>query len=217
MNKKSIIPHWPVLKNVHAMTTTRHMGDIAELCLPEIPRLLHQIHGNHPIGLDNPTLKEMDGDACFSQVARRICAVLTADCLPILLCHRNGDRIAAIHAGWRGLLAGIIDNTIKALACDAQDLLAWLGPAIGPDHFEVNEMIRQDYVNRHPDFAAGFFLSEKHWFGDLYQLAKINLQQCGVSAIYGGGLCTYCDSNRFYSYRRDKGITGRMVSLIWFE
>ena len=155
----------------------------------------------------------------YTQRHSQVCAIFTADCLPILVCNQSGTEVAAIHAGWRGLLAGVIDNALHCFKSSPQQLLAWIGPGIGPDHFEVNADIRKDYVTRHPDFAEGFFQKEGRWFADLYHLAKINLAQCGVTAVYGGDFCTYCDSERFYSYRRDRNIEqkGKLMSLIWLE
>ncbi len=231
---KFIFPNWPALKGIRAATTTKLFGDLSrkqnnptdlirldaelktDLQLPQIPKWLTQVHGNQVIDLEKP-LDGMVGDASFSRSPAQICAVFTADCLPILVCDKSASLVAAIHAGWRGLLSGVIDNTIKALNCDPNHLRVWLGPAIGPDHFEVNDAIRQDYVNRHPDYALGFHNNSGHWFADLYQLAKVNLKQLGIQEIFGGGLCTYCDHQQFYSYRRDQGDTGRMVSLIWLE
>ena len=188
-----------------------------ELALPQAPVWLDQVHGVNAVNLDNADLPFI-GDTAYTQSSQKICAILTADCLPLFLTSRNGDKIAAVHAGWRGLLAGVIDNAIIALQAPATDLLVWLGPAIGPDHFIVGSEVREKFISRHPDYAAGFRHAENgRWLADIYQLAKINLGHCRVSVqnIYGGGFCTFCDRDRFYSYRRDQGTTGRMASLIW--
>lgn len=231
-----IIPEWPVPNNVHAIVTTRSCGNLAlhvnddpqivaanrqrlkqALALPEEPLWLEQVHGAAALNLDAPNLL-LVGDASYTQTQQRICAILTADCLPIFFASRHGDEIAAAHAGWRGLAAGIIDQTIKSLQTPASDLLVWLGPAIGPDHFEVGAEVREKLIARHPDYAAGFYpTGPDKWLANFYQLAKINLEHCGAHSIYGGGLCTFCDDRRFYSYRRDRGVTGRMAHLIWLH
>jgi YfiH family protein len=142
---------------------------------------------------------------------------MTADCLPVLICNRDGTRVAAAHAGWRGLHAGIIANAVHILASDAADLMVWLGPAIGPGAFEVGPEVVQAFTDLNPENAAAFEQTdERHWLCDLYQLARFELARLGVAAIYGGSECTYSDKARFYSYRRD-GKTGRMASLIWLE
>jgi hypothetical protein len=144
-----------------------------------------------------------------------VCAVLTADCLPVLFCDRRGTRVAAAHAGWRGLAAGVLESTVQALDTAPGRLMAWLGPAIGPGAFEVGGEVRKVFVEQHAE-AAGAFLARPHghWLADLYQLARIRLRASGVSTLYGGGFCTFADRQRFYSYRRE-GVTGRMASLIW--
>lgn len=212
-----IIPNWPAPTWVRAAVSTKQSEKnfFEDLQLTQPPCWLHQIHGNQVANVDHYSGEKPKADAGYTQTRLQVCAVITADCLPILICDQQGAEVAAIHAGWRGLLAGVIDNTLHCFKSDPQQLLAWIGPGIGPDHFEVNAEIRHDYVTRHPDFAAGFFQNEQHWFADLYHLARINLQQCGVTAVFGGGFCTYCDSERFYSYRRDHGVTGRLTSLIW--
>ncbi len=227
MKSNYITPQWPAPPSVKALVTTRQLGNLAvinnrqqlqsELNWQQAPIWLNQIHGNQVINLDHLCLNDSPpvADACYSHITQKICAILTADCLPILLCNSLGTEVAGIHAGWRGLLSGIIDETVSVLSAPHQ-LFVWLGPAIGPDHFEVNEDIRNEFVKRHPDFATGFQLQPNNrWFGNLYQLAKVNLQRFGVTQIFGGNWCTYCDSQQFFSYRRDQGNTGRMASLIW--
>lgn len=205
-----LLPEWPAPENIWAVSTTRSSPDIQNLQ----PFWLHQVHGNHVVNLDED-YPFLTGDASHTRIPQRICVIKTADCLPILLCNRQGDEVAAIHAGWRGLMLGVINATISSLTSSPNDLLAWLGPAIGPDHFELNEDIRADFLNVNPDYHNAFHLTaDGKWFADLYELARINLHFCGVKQVFGGGLCTYCDPEKFYSYRRDKGITGRMSSLI---
>ncbi len=223
-----LIPEWPVNSNVHAAVTTRQFGDLAkpaqqpstlkrlqsELNLPNDPFWLEQVHGTHVINLDQSSMKNV-GDASYVSSPTATCVVLTADCLPIFIASRNGKEIAAVHAGWKGLVAGVIDQTLLHFKSVTQDLIVWLGPAIGPDHFEVGPEVREQFISRHPQYAEGFYIRNGSWYGDLYHLAKINLKHCEVTAIYGGGFCTYCDSNRFYSFRREKTAAGRMASLIW--
>ena len=150
-------------------------------------------------------------------MSRQVCAVLTADCLPVLLCDRQGTRVAAAHAGWRGLCTGVLEATVDAMGVAPDRLLAWLGPAIGPGAFEVGEEVRGAFVTRDAAAAAAFVsCGPGRWLADLYALARMRLRSVGVTAVYGGGLCTFSDSDRFYSYRRD-GETGRMASLIWLS
>ena len=141
-----------------------------------------------------------------------------ADCLPVLFCDRTGTRVAAAHAGWRGLAAGVLEATVAALGCPAEQVLAWLGPAIGPQAFEVGAEVREAFVEQHPEAAAAFVPSSSpgRFLADLYRLARIRLAAVGVTAVYGGGLCTFGDAERFYSYRRESR-TGRQASLIWLE
>lgn len=229
-----LIPDWPAPPQVRAAISTKHCGNTAvengedpqqltadrqklyaDLQLPQPPRWLKQVHGNIAVNLDTDRSEILTADASYSHSPTTVCVVNTADCLPILICNQQGTEIAAIHAGWKGLLAGIIDSAIGHFKAPRSQLLVWLGPGIGPDHFEVNQDIQQAYQNRHADYGQGFFTRQESLFADLYQLAKINLQHCGVTAVFGGDFCTYCDNQRFYSYRRDHGQTGRMASLIW--
>lgn len=231
---------WPAPSTVHAVTTLRtggvstgpyrslnpagHVGDnpddVAEnrrliqrmLNLPAQPVWLQQVHGN--VAVDAGRCDDrVQADASYSKEPDVVCAVLTADCLPLLFCNPEGTKIAAVHAGWRGLLAGVIEQTLTAL--QQPDLLVWLGPAIGPTCFEVGDEVRQAFVNKSVDFAAGFRqCAEQKWLADIYQLARIILAQQGIERSYGGGFCTVTDQERFFSYRRD-GETGRMATLIW--
>ncbi|MCW8972882.1 MAG: peptidoglycan editing factor PgeF [Gammaproteobacteria bacterium] len=240
---KLIPPSWPAPANVHAAVTTRqggvsrapydslnlgdHVGDdptaVAHnrlllresLALPSEPHWLSQVHGNCAIdAADSPS--GCEADAVFSRDASEVCAVLTADCLPVLLCDSGGSVVAAVHAGWRGLLDGVIENTVARMA-GWGEILAWLGPAIGPQAFEVGEEVRQAFINEDVATAGAFAPSPAgRWLADIYALARRRLQRAGVDAIYGGEYCTFSDPERFYSYRRD-GVTGRMASLIWME
>ena len=141
---------------------------------------------------------------------------MTADCLPVLFCDRAGTVVAAAHAGWRGLLDGVLENTIVALQVAPGELLAWLGPAIGPACFEVGNEVRAAFVARDAEAAGCFRPHDSKWLADIYALARQRLQQAGVTAISGGGACTVSDAERYFSYRRD-GVTGRMATLIWLE
>jgi YfiH family protein len=154
-------------------------------------------------------------DGCVSRAAGHVCAVMTADCLPVLLCDKQGSVVAAAHAGWRGLAAGVIEHTVEAMAVAPDALMAWLGPAIGPDAFEVGPEVVSAFVDQHHEARQAFRqTSEQHWLADIYALARLRLHKIGISAVAGGGFCTYSDPERFYSFRRDK-ITGRMAALIW--
>lgn len=236
-----LIPDWPVPANIHACTSTRgggfseppfdslnlasHVGDdeatvqrnrqllFQRLNLPAEPLWLEQVHGIGVIDAGPGIAGE--GDAAFTREAGRVCAVMTADCLPVLFCDRQGQTVAAAHAGWRGLLAGILESTLHAMDCESESIMVWLGPAIGPDHFEVGEEVYQAFVQQSEDSAQAFKANRPgHYLADIYQLARLRLQKWGVNHIYGGDHCTFQEQDRFYSFRRD-GQTGRIVSLIW--
>ena len=242
-----IIPDWPAPGNVKALFTTRngggssapyaslnlgdHVGDDPSavkqnrtlLCraLPSEPRWLQQVHSTKPVSLDeHDCISPCEGDGAFSRHREVICAVLVADCLPVLLCDRAGTVVAAIHAGWRGMAEGIIEHTISAIGALDTPLMAWLGPAIGPDHFEVGAEVRQAFIEHDetsaPAFISGSPRNNGKWLADLFLLARRRLTEAGVAEIYGGGECTFSDPARFFSYRRD-GTTGRMAGLIWLE
>jgi YfiH family protein len=192
--------------------------------LPNEPRWLKQVHGAGVVPLDGhdcavPPSAPTVGDAAFTRHPGTICAVLVADCLPILLCDHAGTVVAVVHAGWRGLAEGVIERTIWAIGTLPARLIAWLGPAIGPNHFEVGEEVRQAFITNDERSGAAFIphsSREDKWFADLFLLARQRLQKAGVPEIYGGGICTFSDPARFYSYRRD-GNCGRMAGLIWLE
>jgi len=242
MTKHYLQPNWPAPKNIKAYITTRengysqapfnafniadYVGDdldtvnkniktlIGELELPESPLWLNQVHGTTVTRIEDCT-EIPDADAAYTSLNDKVCAVRTADCLPILLCNRDGTEVAAVHAGWKGLLAGVIDSTISALSSAPDDLLAWMGPALGPKHFEVNEAMRADFINQHPDNVTAFIYRDGRWMMDFYLVATMNLQRFGITQIYGGEHCTFTEEAQFFSYRRDQGVTGRMASLIW--
>ena len=236
-----IYADWPAPANVQAFTTTRaggvsegayrglnlatHVGDdggrvqrnrerLQRLAkLPQAPQWLHQCHGKRVCHL--PAGSTADCDAAYADRAGSVCAVLTADCLPLLVCNRDGDEVAAIHAGWRGLHAGVIEACISGFNSPTSQLLVWLGPAIGPQAFEVGRDVFEVFCQHNAGHSNAFVQTAAgHWRCDLYRLARNVLQTLGVGAVYGGDFCTFSDSARFYSYRRD-GVTGRMVSLIW--
>lgn len=189
--------------------------------LPSEPLWLEQVHGNAVFDADPgvaPDAPPPVADACVTTVRGRVLAVLTADCLPVLVANSRGSAVGIVHAGWRGLAAGVIERTVARLACVGGDpcIVAWLGPAIGPGRFEVGDEVRHIFVDADADARQGFIaLPERgKWLADLYLLARLRLARCGVGAVSGGGLCTSSDDGRFYSFRRDRE-TGRMASLIW--
>ncbi len=238
-------PEWPAPEHVHALTTTRvggvslppydslnlgdHVGDNPQHVLenrqrlarafsfPAEPRWLKQVHGVAACCANRTGQGSREADASFTREPGVVCAVLTADCLPVLLCDRTGQQVAAIHAGWRGLLAGVIESTLAQMVGDAGSFMAWLGPAIGPGAFEVGDEVRHAFIGHDAKAQQAFTPSPAgRWLADIYRLARQRLTAAGVSEVYGGGYCTYSDSGRFYSYRRD-GTTGRMATLIWME
>jgi len=247
--KDWIVPDWPAPDNVKALFTTRnggvsngsrgmyaslnlgaHVNDELENVgqnrallrrhLPQEPKWLKQVHGTLPVQIEHVAGGIPEADAAFSRQRRTVCAVMVADCLPVLLCDQAGTAVGIAHAGWRGLANGVIENTVEAMGVNPRQLIAWLGPAIGPDHFEVGADVYAAFV-RHEERAEQAFQpkhsgGEAKWFADIFLLARQRLNGCGISEIYGGGICTYSDSSRFFSYRRD-GETGRMAALIWFE
>ncbi|MDE2599746.1 MAG: peptidoglycan editing factor PgeF [Rhodocyclaceae bacterium] len=232
-------PDWPAPPNVHALVTTRaggastgpwqglnlatHVGDdpahVAlnrawlRAQLPAEPAWLEQVHGTDCVVAESAGATGI-ADASVSFEALQVCAVLTADCLPVLFCSDDGKVVAAAHAGWRGLLAGVLENTLAAMHVAPLEIMAWLGPAIGPQRFEVGAEVRDLFVAQDAGAADAFVAHGDKWLADIYALARMRLRKAGLTAIYGGGLCTVSDAERFYSYRRD-GATGRMASLIW--
>jgi polyphenol oxidase len=193
------------------------------LQLPEEPLWLKQVHGctlvlgdgESPDTAGGPGGCEADGALASAPGAVRV--VMTADCLPVLMCDDRGTRVAAVHAGWRGLVSGILDRAVECMRIPPARLLVWLGPAIGPDAFEVGPEVRARFVAEDDLAAEAFRPSFRgRYLCDLAGLARQRLARCGVTAVYGGGYCTFSDSNRFFSYRRD-GVTGRMASLIWLD
>jgi polyphenol oxidase len=190
--------------------------------LPAEPAWLTQVHGTNVVDLDAAAELGASGpvgaaDAAFTRRRGRVCAILTADCLPIVLAADSGDLVAAAHAGWRGLAGGVIESTVRALSVAPERLMAWLGPAIGPEHFEVGAEVREAVLAGDSGADAAFAVNARgRYMADLSGLARRRLASLGVSRIYGGGHCTYADKDRYFSHRRD-GVTGRQATLIWLE
>jgi len=235
-----LVPDWPAPKNVRALQTTRnggcsvnpyaslnlgdHVGDaplavernrmLLQPLLPSEPVWLKQVHGSEVVDAGQASCWPQ-ADACITSHPGAVCVVMTADCLPVLLCDEQGSVVGAAHAGWRSLCDGIIEQTVRAMNVPPPSLMAWLGPAIGPQAFEVGEEVRAAFVAQQPQAAAAFApRGSGKWFADIYQLARLRLHALNITRIYGGGLCTYTDPKRFFSYRRD-GETGRMGTFIW--
>ena len=213
MTEGLIAPDWPAPENVVAGTTMRTTADDL---LPEGVSFLNQVHGATVVTAETVrgSQEAVDADAVVGFEPGDVCAVRTADCLPVLFCSADGRTIAAAHAGWRGLAGGVLENTVAAMQCRAADLVAWFGPAISQANFEVGEDVRSAFISADP--AAEVLITANYrgrWQADLYGLARRRLHQCGVEAIYGGGWCTFADDQRFFSYRR-AAETGRMVSFV---
>lgn len=243
---KALKANWTVANNVTAFTTLRtggvslppydsfnlgdHVGDdesavktnrtllVQQFELPQMPLFLKQTHSTKVIRLPYRG-KDFEADAVYTNQPNQVCAVMTADCLPVLFTNRRGNEVAAAHAGWKGLCDGVLEETVQRFRCDVSDIIAWLGPAIGPNAFQVSDdvidqFVAQDYASR-----AAFKQDPEHsskYLGNLYLIARQRLNRLGVTDIYGGDHCTYFESDRFFSYRRNR-ITGRMASLIWFR
>ena len=182
--------------------------------LPSEPLWLKQTHG---ITVANHTIScTPQADASVSFERGEVCVVMTADCLPILLCDTNGTVVAAVHAGWRGLCDGVIETAVSAMNVPANTVMAWLGPAIGPQSFEVGAEVHAMFVEKDSQAGVAFKANGEKYLADIYQLARMRLNKLGVSQIYGGEYCTVMNEELFFSYRRD-GVTGRMGAFIWLE
>lgn len=237
-----IIPDWPAPSNVKAVQTTRaggissppydslnlgdHVGDapmavarnrmLLNDLLPSEPVWLQQVHGTVVANADMTSCLPQ-ADACIARQRAAVCVVMTADCLPILLCDMQGSVVGVAHAGWKGLVAGVIEATIQAMEAAPENIMAWLGPAISQDAFEVGDEVRAAFLAIQPQAASAFVPGANgKWFADLYALARLRLNALGIDRIYGGGSCTYRDRDRYFSYRRD-GVTGRMGTFIWLD
>lgn len=242
MSTSFIQPEWPAPTNIRALATTRqggfsgepyaslnlgtHVDDDADAVrrnrehlravagLPSEPIWLQQVHGK-AVWTGGATEIPPVADASVSRSVGEVCAILTADCLPVLLCDVEGRVVAAAHAGWRGLVGGVLEATIAEMREPPERLLAWLGPAIEPEAFEVGGEVLDQFVARHPEAERAFVRNARgRWQADLYALTRIELRALGVERVYGGGFRTYADRERFYSYRREPR-TGRMATLIW--
>ncbi|MDJ0813089.1 MAG: peptidoglycan editing factor PgeF [Woeseiaceae bacterium] len=213
MNSGWIRADWPAPAGIIAGTTLRD----SEFELPAQPRRINQVHGAGVARWEMLAADDAppDADAIVSATPGSLCVVRTADCLPVLLCSNDGGEIAAVHAGWRGLAAGVIEAAIAALATPPGNLIAWLGPAISQPAFEVGGEVRDAFLAGSAGAADAFEKNARgRWQADLYVLGEQRLQAAGVTAVSGGGLCTHADAGRFYSYRRD-GSTGRMLSFVY--
>lgn len=242
-----LFPDWPAPENVRAVSSKRmngysegvfqsfnlgdHVGDDpsrvhnnrqrfqALAGMPSAPLWLQQVHG---VAVVRPELSSVQGDAvvadaAYSCMPKTVCTVMTADCLPLLVCDKAGQEVAAIHAGWRGLAAGVIEQTLQHFQAKASDIMVWLGPAIGPASFEVGAEVRAAFIQQQAAAAAAFKVHcHGKYLADIYLLARQRLATLGISAVYGGEYCTYLQAEHFFSYRRD-GQTGRMASAIWLE
>lgn len=245
MQPGHIRPGWPAAATVKAAVTVRaasgasrgeytdfnlatHVDDdpaavaanrsqlVEQLQLPEMPRWLEQVHGCEVINLDAAATGRC-GDAAVTGCAGRVAAVMTADCLPVLLCNQAGNKVAAAHCGWRGLVAGVLAKTVAAMDEEPGQVLAWLGPGISQGAYEVDATVRNAFLGLDPNHDGCFLENPRgRWQANLYALARRMLAEQGVGAIYGGGFCTYYDHRRFFSYRR-QGACGRMATLIWLE
>lgn len=238
-----VLPDWTAPARVRAFMTTRqggvsqppfesmnlgyHVGDdparvrqnrsLLRSILPSEPHWLQQVHGLEVACAENG-LSLPEADAAYSRNPGTVCVVMTADCLPVLFCDSAGTVVAAAHAGWRGLAAGVLEATVESMQTSPGEILAWMGAAIGPQAFEVGDEVRDAFTRDLQTTAAAFKPANqpgKFWV-DIFQLAQLRLARIGVSQVFGGGVCTYTDNQRFYSFRRD-GTTGRMASLIWLQ
>lgn len=242
MALETIRPEWAAPPNVRAVQTTRsggvslgpyaslnlgdHVGDepaavaanraLLASILPAEPVWLKQIHGVAVADADTAPAG-VEADAAIARQPGRVCAIMTADCLPVLLCDQQGSVVGAAHAGWRGLCAGVIEATVAAMGVAPGEIIAWLGPAIGPQSFEVGDEVRAAFVAHDPAAAQAFAAhAPGKWLADIWRLARQRLAALGVAEVAGGGRCTVAEPGRFFSYRRD-GVTGRMATCIWLE
>ena len=243
---QAINPNWNVPKNIHAFTTTRtggvslapyfsfnlgdHVGDnksavktnrtllVEKFGLPQTPIFLTQTHSTRVIQLPYSG-QNLEADAVYTNVPHQVCAVMTADCLPVLFTTTSGNEVAAAHAGWRGLCDGVLEETVKCFQAKPEDIIAWLGPAIGPTAFQVGVDVVKQFVAVDEKAKLAFqpdAIEEGKYLGNLYQIATQRLNNLGITQIYGGNHCTFNEKELFFSYRRDNQ-TGRMASVIWFE
>ncbi len=239
-------PDWPAPPNVKALQTTRlggisqapydtlNLGDhvqdnpihvahnrqLLSDFVPSEPVWLNQVHGTRVIDAALSSCIE-SADAAFTQKKEVVCVTMTADCLPVLVCDTQGTIVAAIHAGWRSLCDGVIEQTIQTMLAQRPELaptqlMAWLGPAIGPQAFEVGEEVRAQFIAKDSHAESAFVASSEKWLGNLSMIARQRLRLLGIEAVFGGNECTYSNSEKYFSFRRD-GVTGRMATLIWLS
>lgn len=239
---KTKLASWPAPKNISALCTTRvsgfsqapfdsfnlaqHVGDnetnVArnrqllqeQLNIPAEPVWLNQTHSIHCVIPENDANR--DADAAITQSRLHPLAILTADCLPITLCSKQGTEIAAIHAGWRGLFNGIVENTVSKMTSSSKDLMAWIGPAICQNCYEIGVEVYDSFTGKYPQSQSAFIPRNGKWLANLPQIAELVLNSQGIHAVYQSGLCTYESENELYSYRK-QAITGRIATLIWFN
>lgn len=240
-NLNYLFADWPAPKNVQALTTKRypgfsvppyaannlalHVGDNAQnvelnrtqlihnLQLPKQPEWLNQTHSTDCIIVENE--QNRNADAAITRIPMRVLAIMTADCVPIVLSNKAGTEIAAIHAGWRGLLNGIIQNCLAKIRSESQDLMAWIGPAMCGNCYETGDEVYKQFQDYYPQANEAFVARGSKWLADLPEIAACILQMQGVKNIFKSNKCTYEDENEFYSYRRAQQ-TGRIATLIWF-
>ncbi|UTZ26170.1 peptidoglycan editing factor PgeF [Vibrio campbellii] len=240
---KTIIPNWPAPKNVKAFASTRaggfstapyqglnlgaHVGDdlsiveknrdwlAQEAKMPGAPIWLNQTHSTVVAQVSEPTTQVLDADGVFTSSSQVVCSAMTADCLPVLLTNTQGTQVAAVHAGWRGLANGIVENALELFS---GEVMAWLGPAIGPQAFEVGDDVLQAFVDFDSQAHQAFTPRdvEGKWLADMSKLATQRLNKFGITQVFDSGLCTFQHKEDFYSYRRD-GVTGRQATFIWIE
>jgi len=209
-----IAPDWIVPPGVRAWVSTRGDGPPA---LPAAPAWLRQVHGTHVVDAARVSGGRPQADASFARAPKVVCAVQAADCMPVLLADDQGRVVAAAHAGWRGLAAGVIEAAVAAMDVGGDRVIAWLGPAIGPSHYEVGDEVREAFLARDPAASAAFAAKRPgHWLLDLYAVARQRLASLGVSRVHGGGFCTYSDPARFPSWRRDR-TEERFAAFVWLE
>ncbi|MGR5059768.1 peptidoglycan editing factor PgeF [Vibrio rotiferianus] len=240
---KTILPNWPAPKNVKAFASTRvggfssapyqglnlgaHVGDDPSIVeknrawlaqqadMPSAPIWLNQTHSTVVAQVSAPTTQVLEADGVFTSASNVVCSAMTADCLPVLLTNTQGTQVAAVHAGWRGLANGIVENALELFS---GEVMAWLGPAIGPQAFEVGEDVLQAFVDFDSQAHQAFTPRdvEGKWLADMSKLATLRLNKLGITQVFDSGLCTFQDKEDFYSYRRD-GVTGRQATFIWIE
>lgn len=220
-----LLPDWPAPTNVRAFLTLRSFGDVrqptvrAQLSahVPQTPRWLKQVHGIRVIDADTPAPQQPpEADASTTRTPQVVCVVMAADCMPVLLTTQDGQVVAAAHAGWRGLSAGVIESTVAAMRCDPQRVMAWLGPAIGARVYEVGAEVRAAFL-AHDVAANTAFVPTRagHWLLDLAAIARQRLAALGITAVFGGDRCTLSEAMSFDSFRRDGAAAGRMAACVW--